>query len=457
MFVCVAAATFALAVVGLFVRRAARAAHPTSTIAGPQWYRSLDEAQAVARRTGKLIFIDSGRLRCGNCRTLIGDVLPSPRVRDRMSRIAIGLSDEIDRPDPRVMQILESGIPNAQMLPLVGFVTPELRWVTGWSGFTNADTMCAHIAIAEQRWQLVQQKLRIGSSALPAPARPYSAEPKSVEPRPTVPAPIPRPVQPPHHDEKDCELPGRTGTATPSSPVTPPLPPQGEPTPQAVRPELPRTTPPAPVPPVARPPRRPRSPRRARRSRRRTRPRLARVRRSSLRRGHPHRRIETLSRPTAPSSTRHPRPRLGAREHGRAEAAARARRFPEAIRTLSVVQSELHDTQCPALTDAERGERAVRCLIAIERGSPDSTGTPEELRKQAYADFRGTHAVAGPVVSRSAPGRPPGRHPRSAFAPHARHRLPVVRAALRSRIMKPPTASRSSSLSRISSWPSATW
>ena len=77
-----------------------------------------------------------------------------------------------------------------------------------------------------------------------------------------------------------------------------------------------------------------------------------------------------------------------------AEAAARARRFPEAIRTLSVVQSELHDTQCPALTDAERGERAVRCLIAIERGSPDSTGTPEELRKQAYADFRGTRWAA---------------------------------------------------------------
>ncbi len=212
---------------------------------------------------------------------------------------------------------------------------------------------------------------------------------------------MPRPVQPPHHDEKDCELPGRTGTATPSSPVTPPLPPQGEPTPQAVRPELPRTTPPAPVPPVARPsapapvaaPRAPIAPPNPATL-------LSRVRSAAA--GARYGEVIRIGETETPS--RADRAEFDAlvqraldwvlASMAEAEAAARARRFPEAIRTLSVVQSESHDTQCPALTDAERGERAVRCLIAIERGSPDSTGTPEELRKQAYADFRGTRWAA---------------------------------------------------------------
>lgn len=400
----VAAATFALAVAGLAVPpRIAHAAHPHFDDRGTlEWYRSLDEAQAVARRTGKLIFIDSGRLRCGNCRHLICDVLPSPRIRDRMSRIAIGLSDDIDRPDPRVMQILESGIPNAQMLPLVGFVTPELRWVTGWSGFTDDGTMGAHVGIAEQRFQLVQQKLRGGATAVPPPVRAMSTEPKPPEARVPAPSPAPQPVTPPAHDQRDCELPGRPGAASPSAPVQPPAP--IAPAPQAARPtppSLPVTPPPPSMPSTPRPvaatpapsPRAPLAP---------PSPGTLMSRLRAAAAGARYGEVIRIGETETPSpADRAEFEGLVQRAQtwvltsmAEAEAAARARRFPEAIRTLSVVRTELRDTQCPALTDAERGERAVRCLIAIERGSPDSAGTPEELRRQAYADFRGTRWAA---------------------------------------------------------------
>jgi len=423
----VAAATFALVVVGLCVPpRATAAPHPYFDDRGTlEWYRSLDEAQAAARRTGKLIFIDSGRLRCGNCRNLIGEVMPSPRVRERMARIAIGLSDEIDRPDPRVMQILERGVPNAQMLPLVGFVTPELRWVTGWSGHMGVDGVCGHLTIAEQWWQKVQT-VRARASATPTPLsgpaqRPLSTEPKPVEPHPAAKPPAPSPA-PPDHDERGCELPSaaaraRTAAPQPPAPVGPPgpvVPPVApKPEPQALR------TAPAPTPmltpmptPLPRPPEPPAPTVRPQASARPlpspgapvTPPNpgtlLARVRAAAVaaRYGEVIRLGET-ERP--PAGDRAEFDAIVQRAHtwvlasmAEAEAAARARRFPEAMRTLAVVRAELHATQCPALTDAERGERAVRCLIAIERGSPDSKGTPEELRKQAYADFRGTRWAA---------------------------------------------------------------
>ena len=124
------------------------------------WYTSLAEAQAVARSTGKLIFVDSGRLECGNCRQLIERILPVEPVRSRIAAIAIGLSDDCDEPDATVSALLTSNLPSARMLPLVGFLTPELRWVTGWSGGTTSNEVMRALDVAEARYQRVQEVLR---------------------------------------------------------------------------------------------------------------------------------------------------------------------------------------------------------------------------------------------------------------------------------------------------------
>lgn len=69
---------------------------------------------------------------------------------------------------------------------------------------------------------------------------------------------------------------------------------------------------------------------------------------------------------------------------------ARERQFTSARRTLSVLTTQLDGTTCAGLIDAERGSRAVERLSAVEQGSPDQLDAPEQIRKQAYAEFRGT-------------------------------------------------------------------
>ena len=54
------------------------------------WYQGLDEAQAVARASSKMIFIDAGRRRCPNCQSFLETVLPSREIGCRISSIAIG-------------------------------------------------------------------------------------------------------------------------------------------------------------------------------------------------------------------------------------------------------------------------------------------------------------------------------------------------------------------------------
>ena len=69
---------------------------------------------------------------------------------------------------------------------------------------------------------------------------------------------------------------------------------------------------------------------------------------------------------------------------------ARARKYLDAKRTLTVLTTQLDGTTCPGLIDAERGVRAVDRLSAIDQGAPEQSDAPEQLRKSAYAEFRGT-------------------------------------------------------------------
>jgi hypothetical protein len=73
-----------------------------------------------------------------------------------------------------------------------------------------------------------------------------------------------------------------------------------------------------------------------------------------------------------------------------AEKAARSRDYPDAMRCLSLIQRSLEGTSCPVAVDAERGQRAVERLMAIEQGSPDRSDAPEALRRRSYQEFRGS-------------------------------------------------------------------
>jgi hypothetical protein len=428
-----AAAAVAAAVLVSVSSRAEAGPHPLFDDQGTlDWYTSLDAARAAAEAQGKLIFIEAGRRECGNCRTLVAQVLPSRSVRARIGAVAVGLADDIDASDPRVEAIFAQGLGQANMLPFAGFVTPSLRWVTGWSGWCDEGACCAHLQVAEQRLAVYRAKraeaLRTAAArnapkpeskpvaAVPAPraeAPPPAPPPvvvARVEPKPAAPrAPLARPeiasTEPVCDEHGHCTAPRPLPKAEPlpvdpdlsEIPAAPPPPviaarpapaPSARPAPRLVPAP---TASPSPV--LATPPPMAATARDAGASRLTRAAALlgqARVAASAQSWGEVMRvsdaavglprdgdviEIELLARRAATWSLE--------RLQGAADA-ARERRFAAAIDSLGNVRREMAGRVQEI--DAVRGERAVERLAAIDRGGADA----DAIRRKAYADFRGT-------------------------------------------------------------------
>ncbi len=168
--------------------QAAGGAHPRFADNGAiVWYRSLSEAQQVARASNRLIFIESGRLQCTQCRRLVSNIIPQEPIRSRMNAVAVGFADDCDDEASPCKSLLEQSLPGATMLPLCGFVTADLRWVTGWYGSTTPGAVMQHLAIAEERCR------RLAPVVAPAPVRPAPTPLVNPTPRP-APAPMPPPA-----------------------------------------------------------------------------------------------------------------------------------------------------------------------------------------------------------------------------------------------------------------------
>ncbi len=103
----------------------------------------------MARASGRMIFIETGRPSCGNCQGLRNDVIPNPAVNGELGAMAVGYYVDCDQePNSQGYQLLVQNLPGAAMLPLVGFVTPDLRWVHGYSGGRNVSRFRQEIATA---------------------------------------------------------------------------------------------------------------------------------------------------------------------------------------------------------------------------------------------------------------------------------------------------------------------
>ena len=112
-------------------------AAPAPSMGGTfQWASSLAEAQQIARQTGRLILIEAGRDRCKNCQELKNSIIPS--MASELGQSVVGYYDDVDRDQgSQAFWALRNNLPNAVTLPLVGFFTPDLRWVHGFSGHTD--------------------------------------------------------------------------------------------------------------------------------------------------------------------------------------------------------------------------------------------------------------------------------------------------------------------------------
>ena len=139
------------------------------------WSTDLAEAQAAARSTGKLVFIEYGRRACSNCRTLVSKYLPCPMLKTRFSDACVGLAADCDESDPRVDAIFKRGLPGACALPFVAFVSADLVWVTGWAGATTPSDIAEHLRVAETR--RAKDAVARGATQKAAPAPMPSAAP----------------------------------------------------------------------------------------------------------------------------------------------------------------------------------------------------------------------------------------------------------------------------------------
>jgi hypothetical protein len=130
---------------------------------------TLAEAQAAARASGRLIFVEEGRPACGNCMTLKNRIIPQPEVSSDLGSLSVGYYDDVDaNPGSQSFQILRTNLPDAVMLPLCGWLTPDLRWVHGYSGGRDAARFRAEIATARSRARL------LGATS-PPPASPAAS------------------------------------------------------------------------------------------------------------------------------------------------------------------------------------------------------------------------------------------------------------------------------------------
>jgi hypothetical protein len=152
-------------------------AHPYFDDAGTlSWSEDVAKAQATARASNRLIFIEYGRKECRNCKVLVQRTLPMPAMKPRFASLCVGLAADCDHPDPRVEALFSRGLPNAQALPFAAFVTADLQWITGWAGGGSPEDVARHLALAE-------------ASRPKAPsARPAAPKSPVVAPKPTDPA-----------------------------------------------------------------------------------------------------------------------------------------------------------------------------------------------------------------------------------------------------------------------------
>jgi hypothetical protein len=114
-----------------------------------RWYDRIADAQMAARAQGKLILVGSTKPGCGLCEKFRTQIVPAASV--NLDAVAVGYFYDITRPeDPRVDRVLRANLPNATLMPLVGFLTPDLQWVHGFWGGRDVGQFLSDIAVARR-------------------------------------------------------------------------------------------------------------------------------------------------------------------------------------------------------------------------------------------------------------------------------------------------------------------
>lgn len=77
-------------------------------------------------------------------------VLTSAEVKDLIGDIAVGLAADCDAPESGVEEIMKANLAGARMLPFVGFISHDGKWVDGFAGYKDAGGFLKVLEVADK-------------------------------------------------------------------------------------------------------------------------------------------------------------------------------------------------------------------------------------------------------------------------------------------------------------------
>jgi thioredoxin-related protein len=109
------------------------------------WHEKFDDALADAKRDGKLVFIEMGRVQCGNCRSLVESVVPQANIAKLLKERFVAVASDIDDPEPAVLDLAMENLPDAMMLPFVLFTDADGNFLAGGHGAVSPSSFAKTI------------------------------------------------------------------------------------------------------------------------------------------------------------------------------------------------------------------------------------------------------------------------------------------------------------------------
>ena len=130
-----------------------------------RWHASLSDAQADAREQGKLILALATRPGCGLCEQFKNRTAVA--VQNELQQVAVGYAYDASPRGPidarSMYRFAQRKLPRATLMPLVGFVTPDVTWVHGFFGARTMAQFVDDIALVRSSVPSLQR------SRMPAP------------------------------------------------------------------------------------------------------------------------------------------------------------------------------------------------------------------------------------------------------------------------------------------------
>ncbi len=123
------------------------------TSTGPfVWHARLADAQAQARREGKLILVGSTNPGCGLCEKFRNQIVPAAGTTVSSQMVGYMIQTQSMEPGGRQLwSVLKRNLANAGLMPLVGVFSPDLQYLAGFGGPPDNQKLMSALSLARSR------------------------------------------------------------------------------------------------------------------------------------------------------------------------------------------------------------------------------------------------------------------------------------------------------------------